>query len=701
MNTTTMGPAATLGDPETDRYTPLDGRDPGIEETADHTEEPAGRWDAEGMLARLRADTYDTAVRLRAQIGPHAATAGVLATGLGMDAVVATGGVSAPSMALIAASVAAPTVAGLVLRARRRGSEWVRRLLVGGAAATGWLVAAPFGVEPVSVTALVAGEYALAARWWQANRPGYPDTEPELEDEGEETEPEPEEPKPLSPVEQIIADWDTYVACSGGPLERSRLIAPQKHEYGFAFTLQLWRGRHTITTAIAALDRIASGLDCGVDQIIVESHPLLKGEANCRFQLITNSPIEGNVVFDGPRRRGGLLELGPYADGSGEALYRLYTPGSMWSGVIIGGTGIGKSRVVENIVISALSGGDTEYWFLDPARGGSSPALAEHADWFVTMDQVDDMLDAALTILDARAEENAIEGWTGFTPSPDRPGLLIIFEECHNPFETAERAKKAGRIAREGRKLGVALLCISQYPGLITFGGDEALRSSVMEGNALVLRSTSNQTGGLMAGLSVDPKTLPKIPGYAYVQGSEETGTRTAPFRNRHTEPKGGPGAARWLAAQPRPGLDQLSVTATLATGTAYRDRHTSTTTGREGSRARVEALRNGHLPADMLKGPSRTAQAPTIAEVVEFPTFQLIHGAAETPTAAESGQRLSSSHRAVLDAVRAGASRPKDIQAAVGLKHRRVAEILSDLLASGHLTKTGNGPAVRYEAAA
>jgi hypothetical protein len=689
MDTTTMEPPATVGAPEPDRFTAVPAQS--------DASASSGRWNAESMVGRARSDAYDTAVRLRAQIAPHAAGGAVLAAGLGMDAVVAAGGMSAPAMALTAAAVAAPTVAGLVLRARARGSEWVRRVLVGGAAAAGWLTLAPFGVEPVSVAALVAGEYALAARWWQLNRPGYPgDEHPDAVTVPAADELTVEDvPEPLTPVEQIVTDWDTYIACAGGPLQNSRLIAPQQHQFGFAFTLQLWRGRHTLTTAIAALDKLASGLDCGVDQIIVESHPLLPGEANCRFQLITNSPIAGNVVFDGPRRRDGLLELGPYADGSGEATYRLYTPGSMWSGVIIGGTGIGKSRVVENIVISALSGGDTEYWFLDPARGGSSPALAEYADWFVTMDQVDEMLDAAIAGLDARAEENAVEGWTGFTPSPQRPGLLIVFEECHNPFETAERAKKAGRIAREGRKLGMALLCISQYPGLITFGGNEALRSSVMEGNALVLRSTSNQTGGLMAGLSVDPKTLPKIPGYAYVQGSEETGVRTAPFRNRDTEPEGGPGAARWLAAQPRPGLDQLMVTATLAAGTAYRDRRTSTTTGRAGSRARVEALRNGHLPADMLKGNTETAEVPTIAQVIEFPQFRLIETAA---TVNQSAAGLSPSHEAVLKAVAAGAARPADIEKAVGLKHRRVAILLAELVASGHLTKTGYG---RYQAAA
>lgn len=683
MDTTTIEPPAAVGAPEQDRYTPLP---PITGSTGDGA--PAGRWTAEGLFGRVRADAYDTAVRHRAQIAPHAVTGAVLTAGLGMDAVVAAGGMSPAAAALAAAAVSAPTVAGLVLRARARGSEWVRRILVGGSAAAGWLVAAPFGVEPVSVAALVAGEYLLTARWWQTHRLGYPTDTDEVPEPIDAVEPAFE---PLTPVEQIVADWDEYIACSGGPLQNSRLIAPQQHQHGYAFTLQLWRGRHTLTTAIAALDKLASGLDCGVDQLIVESHPLLKGEANCRFQLITNSPIIGNVVFDGPRRRGGMLELGPYADGSGEALYRLYTPGSMWSGVIIGGTGIGKSRVIENIVISALSGGDTEYWFLDPARGGSSPALAEHADWFVTMDQVDDMLDAALAELDARAEENAVEGWTGFTPSPGRPGLLIVADEFHVAAADHERAERFGRIAREGRKLGMALLVADQYPGLKTFGGNEALRSSVMEGNAIVLRSTSNQTGGLMAGLTVDPKTLPRIRGYAYVQGSEENGVRTAPFRNRNTEPEGGPGAGRWLTAQPRPGLDTLMVTATLAAGTAYRDRRTCATAGRDGSRARVESLRNGHVPADMLQGGKDTVTV-LAPNVVEFPAFRVI----ETP--AGHSTALSASHQAVLDAVANGVTRPADIEVAVGLKHRRVAALLADLVTSGHLTKTGYG---RYQSAA
>jgi hypothetical protein len=44
------------------------------------------------------------------------------------------------------------------------------------------------------------------------------------------------------------------------------------------------------------------------------------------------------------------------------------------------------------------------------------------------------------------------------------------------------------------------------------------------------------------------------------------------------------------------------------------------------------------------------------------------------------------------------GAKRPAEIEAAVGLKHRRVAELLQELVTAGYLTKPQYG---RYERAA
>jgi hypothetical protein len=589
-------------------------------------------------------------------------------------------------MACDSASCAAATgTLGAVWKVKRNWPKWRRRALCAGVFGTGWLAVAPFGIGAEHTAALVGVECMLAARWWQAIRLGYPSAPisepgPAVEDE------------PLTGT-QIMHDWDAYIGNQSGKLPESRLTLPQPTRYGYAYSLRLARGKQTLTDAVRCLEHIASGLDVDVADVIVESDPTHKSPARCRFQLLTDSPIKGDVVFDGPRRRGGFLDLGPWADGSGEAPYRLYTPGSMWSGVVIGGTGIGKSRVIENIAISALSGGDTEFWFIDPQRGVSSPALARHADWFGTMDDATDMLQAALAILEARGDESSYEGWTGFTPSPDRPGLLIIIDECHNVFELNAIAKLWGKIAREGRKVGVALLCVSQYPGLETFGGVEALRSSVMEGNAIVLRSTSHSTGQLMPGLQVDPKTLPKIPGYAYVQGSAEAGTRTAPFRNRDT----GKNPEPWLAAQPRPGLETLAVTATRAAGTAYLGRHTSTDSVRSASAARVKALREGHLPADMLLGTDDTRTVPMgeMGELIAFPrplTAEDLHRTAAAST------ELSPSHQDVLNAVAAGASSPSEVEKYVGLKPRRIATLLKDLVASGHLVQPSYG---RYERAA
>lgn len=674
-------------------------------DAADKTGQPEDRkYLPESWIGDPGRDAASTLWRLRRQAGPHAVTGIVAGGGLAAQAVTASGVSTPGQVALLLALGAFPTaatIAGVVYKRRR---TWGRRVLLGGLAAAAWLTFSPYGAGPEQITALVACEYALAARWWQVNRLGYPSAPA-----GDVPYTPPEE-MPPGEDEQILGEWQRYVACTGGPLPGSALMLPEKTRHGWAFTGLFARGKQDLTTAISALVRIAGALDLTVTDIIIESHPILKSDARFRFQVITDSPIVGAVNFTGPRRAGepgyGLLGLGPYADGSGEAAWRLYTPGSMWSGAIIGGTGIGKSRVVENIVISALSGGDTDYIYLDPNRGGSSPTLAEHAHWFGTTDDADDILNAVLAILDARGDENAVEGWTGFTPSPRRPGILIVVEECHRPFADPKKAALWARVAREGRKVGIALLCVSQYPGLVTFGNNEALRSSVMEGNAIVLRSTSNQTKQLMAGLQVDPRTLPKIPGYAYMQGSDETGTRTAPFRNRDTDPTSDGGvAAYWISRQPRPGLDVLSQTATLAAGTAYQDRNVSTDTGRAAARARVDELRGGHLPAGMLKGDAASAATASTVDggelgvIITFPPAVTADDLRRPATATEASKHgLSGSPKAVYDAITAGASRPKEVELATGLSHRRVAEILAELVVAGHLIQPRYG---RYQRAA
>ena len=662
------------------------------------------RWESSGAVVKTQRDLVSTLWRLRRQMVPHLATGSVAGAGLAAHSIAASGGIPAALLAIATAAGGAATTFAAWKAMLMRRPRWANRVLAAGAVASAWLGTTPFGMTVEQVGVLLAADFAIGAGWWQANRLGYPRAEAV------------EEPAELqfSEIDEIMLDWEAYVACDGAALPKSRLANPQITHHTIAFDLEFWRGRQTLSTAFAALEKIAGGLDRDVDEIILEGLPKVPGQrrsaARARFQVITDSPIAGHVNFTGPRRRDGLLDMGPFADGTGEASWKLYTPGSMWSGMIIGGTGIGKSRLVENLAISALSGGDTIIIYVDPQGGVSSPALAENAHLFIPGANIDLLLDALLAGIEARGEENAAEGWTGFTPSPERPGILTIVEECHRPFADKNIASKASYVAREGRKVGFAIKAISQYPGIITFGNNEALRSSIMEGNAVVLRTTSNQTKQLMPGLDVDPKTLPKIPGYAYVIGSAENGQRTAPFRNRDTG-SDSEATGAWLAAQPAPQMDDLLANAIARSrgGILFRDVGDTAQARKELTRARVEAMRNGLDPDEVAPRPGFTKQdehvveaqnEETLGEVIEFPdpiTLEQLRGELRRPVT-QARLEMSDSHRAVLSAVANGATRPTEIENATGLRHRRVAELLKELVAAGHLIQPKYG---RYERAA
>lgn len=371
----------------------------------------------------------------------------------------------------------------------------------------------------------------------------------------------------------------------------------------------------------------------------------------------------------------GDIAIGPYADGAGDALYHLYASAGMWSGVLIGGTGIGKSRVIESLGIGAMASGCTVVWFIDPQGGASSPALKEHADWYVDESGACDMLGAAQSIGSARAQENVYEGWIGFTPSPQRPGLLIIIDECHKIF-TPKIAKQWDGIARELRKVGVALLAASQSPGLDTFGGIDSLRSSIMAGNVIAMRTVSNTAGQIMAGLQVDPKTLPPIKGYGWFQDSDPEG-RSAPFRNRLAID---PGA--WMAEQPTVTLDTLAAT---AAGDTYQCRHEIAEAGRENLRTYIEALRAGQRPDD---------DDGTRPAAPGQPHLQLVAGTdLDLPQALQPApDGLSEAERAVCAALADGAERPKEIAEATGYTERHVANLLKPLIERGAVVRSGHG---------
>src|SRR5690625_7165807 len=97
-----------------------------------------------------------------------------------------------------------------------------------------------------------------------------------------------------------------------------------------------------------------------------------------------------------------------------------------------GGTGSGKTVVLDTLALSLASNDHTVLWYADGQGGASSNFISQIADHKAfCREEWSDMLSALEAIAEARATENRAIGATdpsqrGFHPTPERPGLAVI-----------------------------------------------------------------------------------------------------------------------------------------------------------------------------------------------------------------------------------------------------------------------------------
>lgn len=461
------------------------------------------------------------------------------------------------------------------------GCAWCATLPLTGADATSmWL-------------ALGLGTVSLSARWWQRIRPGYP-TGPTT---APEPEPERDIEEEMATAYELMQVWADEIGCTNGVLAGTRLDNPRLFEAGVVFTISLRGTRHTLDAVRNTVDKIAIALGYWPKDITVSqgAKPHL-----VELRVVTRAgAIDGDyhgpvIIEDG---KGNVwIELGPYTDGEGVEKWHVFEPNSVVGGFVLGAKGSGKSRLIELIAIGLRKLG-VEIWYLDPQKGGSSPALMETADWPMKglhkgsrlFGNVLDLITAIEDVVAVREAENTdVLGVEGFTHTRERPAIVVIIDECHKVFgETNPDTGNTfgfdfGELDRVIRKCGLALIGASQIYTMDTFGQSAALRSGMVGGNLVVMRMLEKSHCGLLPGHVPAPWDIPKGGGFGYSIGSEREGVM---WRSRRIEdPK------KWLESLPPATLDDL-VRNTL--GELYELRHQVAREASAQSRDLVERLRH------------------------------------------------------------------------------------------------------------
>ncbi|MET9713371.1 hypothetical protein [Nocardiopsis alba] len=518
---------------------------PRPEEKKSFKSEGVGAILAAGWKFAFKPGENSLRVHMAAQFYPWKVGGLVLAAGVVASHAAQVSGTHAIAAALAtgAGAWAALRVLGS-LKARERAAtklaaQWAQvepahaRLCV--AAAGVWLIAVIL-IQPSTLSAWwwsglvgLLALLALGSRYWAHHRV------PRVLATAREVGPTP----PPPPGEHAVArKWRTRVGNSGGALPGTKLTDLVEESYGVRGRLHLVPGRQTITSVRAAGGYIATALGVDEADILIEhveptekdpkpDSSILDIKVVTVGMLTQKVPLEGDrLVVDGDDVS---IRMGPYADGDGEALWRLYTTDSIWGGFVAGSTGSGKSGLIDALALGIWQTGNTIVIYLDPKNGGSSPRIFDRAHWAVGKDPQTWglVLDGLIEVIEARGLENSARlKVSGFTPTYERPGIVVIVDECHVVINSAN-ASKWGRVGREGRAAGVQVIYASQIYGLQTFGGDDAVRSSATAGNTVALRVSRNQST-MIADIPLDPSTLPKITGVGLVDAGREVAFKAA-----------------------------------------------------------------------------------------------------------------------------------------------------------------------------
>lgn len=730
--------------------------------------------DRRGADRDKQADTFrSTLHRNLEQLKPWGIAAGLTVAALLVELVVLISGarnVVAAFTTVIA--VIAAVVIGRLVRAKSE-ERWRTRSIVWAIAGVGWLSWVAFaGLTWQRVVLLFLGTLCFALHWWQAHRHQHPHerpAEPVVDDEVEVVD--------LPVRGQHVRLWNKWIAADGCVLKGARLIAdkpsepsttpepaaaaakeaaasdtttapvtvvpdPQRLAAKVArYTVQLVPGKQSIDTVMSNKSNIDSGLLEAPENVIFEKHPG-KDSSLLRLSILEESPVAKGIKFTGPQwyedGYDAWIEPGWYADGNGRVRIPVLALNSTRNLMIFGGQGSGKTSLLNLLAVSALASRRAVVWYLDGQDGASSPQLLHYADWAPEGDKAGlNMLLALERLYKQRADLLKMRHAQGINPGKgkfeDIPLLIVVVDECHEIWRPGSQyIKRWEDLIRKGRKLGVVFWAATQHPKLDSFGGEDGLRSMLMQFTTMVLRMQGKVAKNIV-GMDMDPEDLPEDGGYGYLLAGSKSRARSAMFRADHLDdterdkdsprPAGLPElhpydpaeAAKSIADQwfehvltQAPALDTWSA---VTLPDAYKNRHTDAERERTERLREYERVMNGHAQGalftvdeqignggDDITGGAEADNVIRLPRPPQFPSLYDEPAPSAEPDEQDSDADLTAEEAQVLAVIRGSADpvHVDAVKAATDLNQTYTYDAIKALRKAGLIHRAGKG---RYAA--
>jgi S-DNA-T family DNA segregation ATPase FtsK/SpoIIIE len=378
------------------------------------------------------------------------------------------------------------------------------------------------------------------------------------------------QPPPPGRAGALLAGWAQTAQAAG--LAGASLSQVATNPFGWTAKLLLRPGQ-TIADAIRQREALESALDVRPRSVRLEEDPSRARQVLLR--VVERDPHAAPIPWAGPKAGSIRRPLEPGVWETGDpvtvSLANQHT-------LLVGATGSGKSMLLNVLVGELVAAADVVCWGID-FKGG-----AELGPWRACLGRVatgptdtEQLLQAAVAVLEARMAQLARRGLRELEPSPATPALVVVVDEHAELVARCAKPALAAidSIAKRGRAAAVTLVLATQRATMDVLGS-EILRANLRVRFCLGVEDPGEVALALgLGGKKGWPAELLDAPGKFYLRARSQglnaprpargylaTTTQVHRLAAHHArtparlDPISAQAAARHPAAHPGPGGD-------------------------------------------------------------------------------------------------------------------------------------------------